>query len=93
MSATQPGPLIGPGALARLLARPDQPGLPGPPARPVVLDVRWRLAGPPGIDSYRAGHIPGAVFVDLESDLARVSGAAAGRLGAGHVPASGTRHW
>jgi thiosulfate/3-mercaptopyruvate sulfurtransferase len=37
---------------------------------PVLLDVRWRLGGPPGIDSYRAGHLPGAVFVDLDRDLA-----------------------
>jgi Rhodanese-related sulfurtransferase len=34
-----------------------------------LLDVRWRLTGPPGIDSYRAGHIPGAVFCDLDHDL------------------------
>lgn len=40
-----------------------------PPVRPVVLDVRWRLAGPPGIDSYRAGHLPGAAFLDLDSQL------------------------
>ena len=32
--------------------------------------MRWTLAGPPGIDAYRAGHLPGAVFVDLGSDLA-----------------------
>jgi thiosulfate/3-mercaptopyruvate sulfurtransferase len=38
-------------------------------APPVVLDVRWRLGGPPGIDSYRAGHLPSAVFVDLDRDL------------------------
>lgn len=37
---------------------------------PVVLDVRWRLGEGPGRDRYDAGHIPGAVFVDLESDLA-----------------------
>jgi thiosulfate/3-mercaptopyruvate sulfurtransferase len=37
---------------------------------PVLLDIRWRLGGPPGIDSYRAGHIPGAVYVDLDTDLA-----------------------
>lgn len=37
---------------------------------PVVLDVRWHLAGPPGIDAYRRGHLPGAVFVDLDRDLA-----------------------
>jgi thiosulfate/3-mercaptopyruvate sulfurtransferase len=37
---------------------------------PVLLDVRWRLGGPPGIDSYSAGHLPGAAFVNLDSDLA-----------------------
>jgi thiosulfate/3-mercaptopyruvate sulfurtransferase len=40
------------------------------PAPPALLDVRWRLGGPPGIDLYRAGHIPGAVFTDLDRDLA-----------------------
>ena len=38
--------------------------------RPALLDVRWRLGGPPGIDSYRAGHLPGAVFLDLDRQLA-----------------------
>jgi thiosulfate/3-mercaptopyruvate sulfurtransferase len=42
---------------------------------PVLLDVRWRLGGPPGIESYRAGHLPGAVYVDLDSDLADPPGA------------------
>ena len=37
---------------------------------PVVLDVRWRLGGPPGIDSYRRGHLPTAVFTDLDRVLA-----------------------
>jgi len=32
--------------------------------------VRWLLGGPPGRDAYLAGHIPGAVFVDLDSELA-----------------------
>jgi thiosulfate/3-mercaptopyruvate sulfurtransferase len=43
---------------------------------PVVLDVRWRLGGPPGLDSYRAGHLPGAVFADLDRDLAGPAGLA-----------------
>jgi thiosulfate/3-mercaptopyruvate sulfurtransferase len=34
-----------------------------------VIDVRWRLAGPPGRDDYAAGHLPGAVFLDLDADL------------------------
>jgi thiosulfate/3-mercaptopyruvate sulfurtransferase len=42
---------------------------------PVLLDVRWRPGGPPGIDSYRAGHVPGAVFADLDADLAGPPGA------------------
>jgi thiosulfate/3-mercaptopyruvate sulfurtransferase len=40
-----------------------------------VLDVRWRLGGPPGIDSYRAGHLPGACFIDLDSELSSQPGA------------------
>ena len=38
-------------------------------ARPVVLDVRWRLGGPPGSESYREGHLPGAVFIDLDTEV------------------------
>ncbi|MBH5337391.1 sulfurtransferase [Streptomyces pactum] len=37
---------------------------------PVLLDVRWQLGGPPGYPEYRAGHLPGAVYVDLDRDLA-----------------------
>jgi thiosulfate/3-mercaptopyruvate sulfurtransferase len=43
---------------------------------PVLLDVRWRLGGPPGIDSYREGHLPGAVFTDLDEVLAAPAGPA-----------------
>ncbi|WP_370263813.1 MULTISPECIES: sulfurtransferase [unclassified Cryobacterium] len=35
-----------------------------------VLDVRWKLGDPPGLGEYRAGHIPGAVYVDLDTELA-----------------------
>ncbi|GAA0327222.1 sulfurtransferase [Actinoallomurus spadix] len=42
----------------------------------VLLDVRWRLGGPPGIEAYRRGHLPGAVFVDLDRDLAAPPGPA-----------------
>ncbi len=42
--------------------------------RPVLLDVRWRLGGPPGAEEYAAGHIPGASYVDLEVDLADPAG-------------------
>ncbi|PWC05276.1 sulfurtransferase [Agromyces badenianii] len=38
--------------------------------RTVVLDVRWSLAAPDGTEAHRAGHIPGAVYVDLDHELA-----------------------
>ena len=41
---------------------------------PALLDIRWRLGGPPGRELYAAGHIPGAVFVDLDADLAAPPG-------------------
>jgi thiosulfate/3-mercaptopyruvate sulfurtransferase len=44
-------------------------------APPALLDVRWKIGGPPGIDSYRAGHMPGAVFVELDIALAGPPGA------------------
>src|SRR5579859_5168915 len=36
---------------------------------PAVLDVRWRLTGPPTRDDYEAAHIPGAAFVDLDAEI------------------------
>lgn len=50
---------------------------------PVLLDIRWQLsvakaAGEPPFDGraeYAAGHLPGAVFVDLDADLAGPAGA------------------
>ncbi|MFJ9815335.1 sulfurtransferase [Streptomyces sp. NPDC101151] len=49
---------------------------------PVLLDVRWQLsvakaAGAPAFDGraeYAAGHLPGAVFVDLDRELASAPG-------------------
>lgn len=69
------GSLITSAALADLQAAPS-----GPP--PVVLDVRWRLTGPPGRDDHAARRVPGAVFVDLDTELA--AGPA--------VPGPGGRH-
>jgi thiosulfate/3-mercaptopyruvate sulfurtransferase len=43
---------------------------------PVVLDVRWRLGGSPGREDYARGHLPGAVFLDLDEDLAAPPGPA-----------------
>ncbi|WP_026927072.1 sulfurtransferase [Granulicoccus phenolivorans] len=39
--------------------------------RPVLLDVRWQLGDPHGHEHYLAGHLPGAVYVDLDTELAR----------------------
>jgi thiosulfate/3-mercaptopyruvate sulfurtransferase len=59
-------PLINAAELADLL-RERQAGA------PVLLDVRWSLAGSDH-DGYLAAHIPGAVFVDLDRDLAAPPG-------------------
>jgi thiosulfate/3-mercaptopyruvate sulfurtransferase len=63
-------PLITAWELAALLSASD---------RLRVLDVRWSLGGPPGRGLYREGHIPGAVYVDLETELARKGEPADGR--------------
>jgi len=39
----------------------------------VLADVRWCLDGRSGCEAYEAGHLPGAVFVDLEQDLTATS--------------------
>ncbi len=52
--------LISPTELAELQAA-------GAPVR--LLDVRWRLDRPEGRPDYLAGHLPGAVYVDLDREL------------------------
>ena len=37
---------------------------------PVLLDVRWALGMTDGHERYLSGHLPGAVYVDLETELA-----------------------
>lgn len=54
-------PLITTAELDQLLGRRDAV---------TVLDVRWRMGGPPGAEAHQAGHVPGAAYVDLERDLA-----------------------
>ncbi|MCW2735782.1 MAG: sulfurtransferase, partial [Nocardioides sp.] len=39
-----------------------------------VLDVRYRMGGPPGAGEFGAGHVPGAAYVDLDADLAAPPG-------------------
>lgn len=36
-----------------------------------VLDARWQLGRDDGGEQYLAGHIPGAVFIDVEGELSR----------------------
>ena len=40
---------------------------------PRLLDVRWTLQKPDGRDDFAAGHIPGALYVDLNTELAEHS--------------------
>jgi thiosulfate/3-mercaptopyruvate sulfurtransferase len=42
---------------------------------PVLLDVRWALGEPDGRAHHLAGHIPGSVYVDLDTELAAPAGA------------------
>lgn len=62
--------LLDAGALRRELAGP---------AAPVLLDVRWALGDPHGRDHHRAGHLPGAVYVDLDTELAAPPTSTGGR--------------
>jgi thiosulfate/3-mercaptopyruvate sulfurtransferase len=45
----------------------------------VLLDVRWALGRSDGRDRYLAGHLPGAVYVDLPTELAADASPEAGR--------------
>ncbi len=47
--------------------------------RVVLADVRWYLDGRSGRAAYDSGHLPGAVFVDLDRWLARPGSPADGR--------------
>jgi thiosulfate/3-mercaptopyruvate sulfurtransferase len=58
-------PLITPRQLAALLAGLEPP---------ILVDVRWSLTGAPGCADYQAGHLPGAVFLDLDTELAGPAG-------------------
>ncbi|MET8976469.1 sulfurtransferase [Streptomyces sp. NPDC004539] len=49
------------------------------PRPPVVLDVRWSLGDPHGRAHYADAHIPGAVYVDLDTELAAPPTREAGR--------------
>src|SRR6476469_8973898 len=71
-------PLMSPEALADRLADP----------RLRIVDVRWYLGRPgDGRAAYDAGHIPGAVFLDIDGDLATPPGP--GRPGRHPLPDPG----
>jgi thiosulfate/3-mercaptopyruvate sulfurtransferase len=58
-------PIISPEDLVARLDRPDVR----------VVDVRWVLGQPGGgRAAYDAGHLPGAIFIDLDTDLAAPNG-------------------
>ena len=61
-------PLVAPEALAAWIAE-SRPGL-------RIVDVRWYLGQPPGTGRavYEAGHIPGAIHVDVDGELAGLDG-------------------
>jgi thiosulfate/3-mercaptopyruvate sulfurtransferase len=74
--AAEPGPLL-PGPLVSgewLAAHLDEVR---------VVDVRWYLTsdsdGRSGLDAYLAGHLPGAVWLDIDTDLSGPASPAAGR--------------
>ena len=62
--------LVTPAELVELLAEPTPPH---------VLDVRCTLAVPDGRPDYRAGHVPGAHYVDLHAELSRFGAPTDGR--------------
>jgi thiosulfate/3-mercaptopyruvate sulfurtransferase len=64
-----PGPIVSAHWLSTRLDHPDL----------VVADVRWYVDGRSGEAAYDAGHIEGAVFVDLDRDLAAEPGTGPGR--------------
>lgn len=53
-----------------VLVEPDELGLRlSGRQRVTLLDVRGSITGPPGRPEHEAGHLPGAVFVELETEL------------------------
>ena len=45
----------------------------------VLADVRWYLDGRSGAQAYASGHLPGAVFLDIDTDLSAPPSAEGGR--------------
>ncbi|WP_461640253.1 sulfurtransferase [Leucobacter sp. BZR 635] len=94
----QHGLLISPEELHALLAAEaagpaSSAAASGPRTR--ILDVRWALGAPAGHSEYLEGHIPGAVYVDLESELSDHGPATLGRhpLPGGEALTHSARRW
>lgn len=62
---------------------------------PAILDVRWQLGEPDGRPAYLGGHIPGAVYVSLDDDLADHTRTGRGRhpLPSGGAVEAAARRW
>ena len=62
---------------------------------PLVLDVRWALGDPHGREHYRTGHVPGAVFADLDTELAAAPTSRGGRHPLPDIAGlqAAARHW
>jgi thiosulfate/3-mercaptopyruvate sulfurtransferase len=59
-----PVPFVSPAWLLAHLGDPDLR----------ILDARWSLAGGAGSEEYRQGHVPHALFIDLDHELASPPG-------------------
>ena len=71
MSWSEPSPLIQVEELQPLLAGPQA-------TRPVILDVRFRLGASTGRQEFEDAHVPGAAFVDMDTELATIRADGAG---------------
>lgn len=62
---------------------------------PAILDVRWQLSEPDGRSAYLQGHLPGAVYVSLDDDLADHTRTGRGRhpLPSGGAVQAAARRW
>jgi thiosulfate/3-mercaptopyruvate sulfurtransferase len=60
-----PSPLVQVDELQRLLAGPQV-------GRPVVLDARYRMGASSGRHEFEHAHVPGASYVDMDTELATI---------------------
>ena len=70
-AAVDASPLIQVDELARLLEGPEAD-------RPVVLDVRYRMGSSTGFQEFEEGHVPGASYVGMDTELATIRADGAG---------------